>query len=392
MGSRFLTRNIVVLSLVSLCTDVASEMLYPIMPIFLQSIGFSVLLIGVLEGVAEATAGLSKGFFGQWSDRIGRRAPFIRIGYGLSAVSKPMMALSALTGWIFLARLCDRLGKGVRTASRDALLSDEATPETKGRVFGFHRGADTLGAALGPIAALIFLSARPGAYPTLFLLAFIPGALAVALGFMIRERGSRPVSGRRPSFAEFTRYWPKAPAAYRKLTAGLLVFSLFNSSDVFLLLAMKQAGLGDGIVIGAYIFYNFVYAALSYPLGALGDRVGLKGVCAAGLLVFAGVYGGMAANTATTGFFALFFFYGVYAAATEGVSKAWITNLVPKAETATAIGAYTAFQSVCALVASTAAGLLWMRFGLTAAFLVTGAAAAAAATWILVAVPRGLPR
>jgi len=392
MGRGFLTRNIVVLSLVSFFTDVASEMLYPIMPIFLRSIGFSVLLIGVLEGVAEATAGLSKGYFGQWSDRSGRRAPFIRIGYGLSAVSKPMMALSTMTGWIFLARLGDRLGKGVRTAARDALLSDEATIETKGRVFGFHRGADTLGAAFGPILALVFLSARPGAYTELFLLAFVPGALAVGLAFLIKERGSRPASGPRPSLAEFARYWPSAPAAYRRLTIGLLAFSLLNSSDVFLLLAMKQAGLGDGAVIGAYIFYNLVYAALSYPFGSLADRVGLKAVCAAGLFVFAGVYGGMALNTTTAGFYALLFFYGVYAAATEGVSKAWITNLVPKGETATAVGAYTAFQSVCSLVASATAGLLWMGFGLTAAFCATSAAAIAAAVWILAAVPRSAPR
>jgi MFS family permease len=392
MRRGFLTRNIVVLSLVSLCTDVASEMLYPIMPIFLRSIGFSVLLIGVLEGLAEATAGLSKGYFGQWSDRKGRRAPFVRIGYALSAISKPMLALSTLTGWIFFARLCDRLGKGVRTASRDALLSDEATPETKGRVFGFHRGADTLGAALGPILALVFLSCRPGEYASLFLVAFVPGAAAVGLAFLIRERSFGPAAGRRPSFVEFLGYWPTAPAAYRRLTAGLIAFSLFNSSDVFLLLAMKQAGLGDAVVIGAYVFYNLVYAALSYPLGALGDRVGLKAVCAAGLLVFAGVYGGMAVNTATAGFFALFLFYGVYAAATEGVSKAWITNLVPKGETATAIGTFTAFQSVCALVASTAAGLLWVRFGPIATFALTGTAAAASAIWILATVPRRASR
>jgi MFS family permease len=389
MGRGILTRNVVVLSLVSLCTDVASEMLYPIMPIFLQSIGFSIALIGVLEGVAEATAGLSKGYFGQWSDRAGRRAPFVRVGYALSAVSKPLLALSTLTGWIFLARLCDRLGKGVRTASRDALLSDEATVATKGRVFGFHRGADTLGAALGPIAALAFLSARPGDYRSLFLLAFVPGALAIGLTFALRERGAASATVARPSFTGFLRYWPAAPSAYRRLTAGLLAFALLNSSDVFLLLAMKRAGLGDGVVIGAYVFYNLVYAALAYPLGALGDRIGLKAVCVAGLLVFAGVYGGMALNATTVGFFALFFLYGVYAAATEGVSKAWITNLVPPGETATAVGALAAFQSVGALVASVVAGAIWSGYGPTAAFLVTGAAAVGSAIWIAAAVPRG---
>ncbi|HMY47773.1 MAG TPA: MFS transporter, partial [Leptospiraceae bacterium] len=152
-----LTRPIILLSLVSLFTDIASEMLYPVMPIYLGSIGFSVFYIGVLEGFAEATAGLSKGYFGNLSDAIGRRLPFVRGGYALSAISKPMMAVSVFPGWIFLSRTVDRLGKGIRTAARDAMLSDASAPEHRGRVFGFHRALDTTGALLGPVLSLTFL-------------------------------------------------------------------------------------------------------------------------------------------------------------------------------------------------------------------------------------------
>ena len=183
---KYITRTVWILSLVGLLTDTASEMLYPIMPIYLKSIGFSIVLIGVLEGFAEAIAGLSKGYFGKKSDNLGRRLPFVQIGYGLSAISKPMMALFIFPLWIFFARTIDRIGKGVRTGARDAILSDEATAETKGEIFGFHRSMDTLGAVIGPAMALIYLYYYPTDYKTLFLIAFIPGVFAVAASFMIK--------------------------------------------------------------------------------------------------------------------------------------------------------------------------------------------------------------
>ncbi|HTP12940.1 MAG TPA: MFS transporter, partial [Bacteroidota bacterium] len=166
---KFITKTILFLSLVSLFTDIASEMLYPVMPMYLKSIGFSVVLIGILEGIAEATAGISKGYFGSLSDHLGRRRPFIQAGYALSAVSKPLMALLIQPVWVFVARTSDRLGKGIRTAARDAMLSAETTPEFKGRVFGFHRGFDTLGAAIGPSLALLYLTFHPDEYRSLFL-------------------------------------------------------------------------------------------------------------------------------------------------------------------------------------------------------------------------------
>jgi len=161
---RIFSRVVITLSLVSFFTDIASEMLYPVMPIYLKSIGFTALLIGILEGIAEATAGLSKGYFGELSDRLGKRVIFIRWGYFLSALSKPTMAISKWPVWIFIVRTTDRMGKGLRTSARDALLSDESTPETRGKVFGFHRGMDTLGAAVGPAVALLLLWLYPGNY------------------------------------------------------------------------------------------------------------------------------------------------------------------------------------------------------------------------------------
>ena len=187
----YLTRAVWLLSLISLFTDLASEMLYPVMPLYLQSIGFSVVFIGLLEGVAEAVAGLSKGYFGQWSDRLGRRVPFVQWGYGLSALSKPMLAVLATPAWVLLARTVDRLGKGLRTGARDALLSDETIPANKGKVFGFHRSMDTLGAVLGPTAALLWLAVHPGQFRPLFLWAFVPGVLAVAITLLLRERPGR---------------------------------------------------------------------------------------------------------------------------------------------------------------------------------------------------------
>ena len=370
---KIITRNIWILSLVSLLTDVASEMLYPIMPIYLKSIGFSILLIGVLEGFAEATAGLSKGYFGSMSDNIGKRLPFVQIGYAFSALSKPMMAAFIYPLWVFFARAIDRLGKGVRTGARDALLSDEATSETKGRVFGFHRSMDTFGAVLGPLFALIYLAYHPANYKILFLIAFLPGILAIAFTFLINEKKKvQIVPKTKTRFLDFIKYWKTSPGNYKKLVFGLLIFTLFNSSDVFLLLKIKEAGYNDTTVIEVYIFYNLIYALFSYPLGMLADKLGMKKIFVSGLLLFALTYIGMAYAESKLMFLGLFFLYGIYAAATEGIAKAWITNVCEKNKTATAIGTYTAFQSIATLFASTFAGFIWFQFGASFTFLISG--------------------
>lgn len=273
---KYITRTVWILSLVSLFTDTASEMLYPIMPIYLKTIGFSIVLIGILEGVAEATAGLSKGYFGKLSDITNKRVPFVQIGYALSALSKPMMAIFIYPLWIFFARTVDRFGKGIRTGARDAILSDEATPETKGKVFGFHRSMDTLGAVIGPSLALVYLYYFPNDYKTLFFIAVIPGFLAVLASFLLKDK---PTNDIKPKVAvplfSFLNYWKESPVQYKKLVVGLLAFTLFNSSDVFLLLKAKQSGLDDTMVIGVYIFYNLIYALFAFPIGIIADKVGL---------------------------------------------------------------------------------------------------------------------
>jgi MFS family permease len=372
---RIITKTIWMLSLVSLFTDMASEMLYPVMPLFLKQIGFSVLFIGILEGIAEAVAGLSKPYFGKLSDAKAKRLPFVQFGYALSAISKPMMALFIYPLWIFFARAIDRLGKGIRTGARDALLSDEATPETKATVFGFHRSMDTLGAVFGPAIALVYLYFYPNNYKTLFLIAFGPGLLAIVCTLLIKEKpkplNPKLLNSTPPNILSFVTYWKNSPPPYKKLVMGLLLFALFNSSDVFLLLRMKENGLTDMQVIGVYIFYNLIYALLAYPVGILADKLGMKNIFLLGLFIFAIVYAGFAFNNNLVIFFVLFALYGLYAAATEGIAKAWITNMVDKRETATAIGTYAGFQSIAALLASSICGLLWYNFGAMATFLVT---------------------
>ena len=358
--------------MVSLLTDAASEMLYPIMPIYLKSIGFSIVLIGILEGVAEATAGLSKGYFGKLSDISGQRVPFVQFGYALSTISKPMMAMLTYPLWIFFARTIDRFGKGIRTGARDALLSDEATPETKGKVFGFHRSMDTLGAVIGPLFALLYLYFFPLDYRTLFFIAFIPGMLAVLTSFYLREKTNtdHKIKVATPFFS-FLHYWKTSPSEYRKVVLGLLVFTLFNSSDIFLLLQAKQSGLDDTTVIGVYIFYNLIYALFALPAGILADKAGLKTIFIIGLGLFAVVYIGMAFNKNLYIYFGLFFLYGMYAAATEGISKAWISNITAQKDTATAIGTYSGLQSICTMLASSLTGILWYQFGAATAFIST---------------------
>ena len=369
---KYISRTVWILSLVSLFTDTASEMLYPIMPIYLKTIGFSIVLIGILEGVAEATAGLSKGYFGKLSDISGRRVPFVQIGYAFSAISKPMMAIFTFPIWIFFARTIDRFGKGIRTGARDAILSDEATPQTKGKIFGFHRSMDTLGAVIGPALALIYLYYYPEDYKTLFFIAFVPGLLAVLSSFYLKDKNIIEQREKiKTPFFSFLKYWNVSPTAYRKLVAGLLIFTLFNSSDVFLLLQAKQSGLSDTMVIGLYIFYNLIYALLAFPIGILADRVGLKKIMIIGLSLFSIVYFGMSVNTNLYFFFGLFFLYGVYASATEGISKAWISNISDRKDTATAIGTFTGLQSICTMMASSLTGLIWFWMGPKTAFLIT---------------------
>lgn len=272
------------------------------------------------------------------------------------------------------------------------MLSAESRPEHKGKVFGLHRGMDTLGAAVGPLVALAFLAYYPQEYRWLFYLAFIPGCLGVTLTLLLRDKNVRPATPKWPGLLAFIRYLKEAPRGYKKLLYGLWFFTFFNSSDIFLLLMVKHAGLGDLQMIGVYVFYNLVYALFSYPLGALGDRIGLKPTLLMGLALFSTVYFGMAMAGTMIWFFILFFAYGVYSAATESIAKAWIANLVPTGETATAIGTYEAFRSIAILAASIMAGSIWMVWNPQATFIVTGCATLIAAVYLLIMAPAPINR
>jgi MFS family permease len=379
-----ITRTIWVLSLVSLFNDIASEMLLPIMPLYLKSIGFSIMLIGLLEGLAEATASLSKGYFGKISDSSGKRMPFVRWGYTLSAISKPVMGFFTNPVWVFFSRTMDRLGKGVRTAARDAILSDESEHGDRGKVFGFNRALDTVGATIGPAIALLFLYLHHGEYKMLFYFSFFPGIVAVALTFTVKERKKEPTRSSKkgvPFFSQFS-YWKESPAEYKKLVAGLLFFTLFNSSDAFLILKMKEAGTGDLMVIVIYVFYNLVYALTSFPIGILADKVGLKRMLLVGLIIFAAVYLGMGFTAGKVVYGILFLLYGLYYACTEGIAKAWVSKMCDKKDTATALGVFAGLQSICTLLASALAGFVWAEFGSIYVFVAAGAASVIACIYI----------
>ncbi|HMS64010.1 MAG TPA: MFS transporter [Ignavibacteria bacterium] len=384
MNKKIFTRTIWILSVVSLLTDISSEMLYPVMPLFLKSIGFSVMLIGVLEGFAEAVAGISKGYFGKLSDVTGRRVPFVRLGYSLSSVSKPMMAVFIYPVWIFFARTIDRFGKGIRTSARDAILSDESTPENKGKVFGLHRGMDTLGAVLGPFTALIYLNYYPENYKELFLISFLPALIGVGFTFLLKDKSEavKP-SSEKLKFFSFLGYWKKSGAEYKKLVKGLFAFTLINSSDIFLLLMLKNLGYSDQKVLMVYIFYNLIYAISSLPIGILADKIGLKNNFIFGLVLFAFIYGSFAFNPGPEIIYFLFFCYALYASSTEGISKAWISNISEKKDTATALGFYTGINSIFSLLASSLAGLVWYSFGSDVMFIYSSAGALAVTVYFL---------
>lgn len=354
------------------------------MPLYLKSIGFSVLLIGILEGFAEAVAGISKGYFGKMSDVTGKRVPFVRLGYMFSAISKPMMAIFIYPVWIFFARTIDRFGKGIRTSARDAILSDESAPENKGKVFGLHRGMDTLGAVLGPLAALIYLNFYPENYKTLFIIAFLPALIGVGFTFILKnENKPKFVTRESIKFFSFLGYWKDSNTEYKKLVTGLFAFTLLNSSDIFLLLMLKNLGFADQKILLVYIFYNLIYALSALPIGILADKIGLKNNFIIGLILFAFVYGSMTLDPGEMFVYFIFFCYALYAASTEGISKAWITNISVKKNTATALGFYTGLNSLFSLAASSFAGWLWYSFGSETMFVYSSAGTICVAIYFL---------
>ena len=361
MRLRGITRNVVVLGLVSFFTDVATEMLYPIIPLFVVgSLGASPTLLGLIEGMAEGISSGLRWVGGVWSDRTGRRKPFIVAGYGLSAVSKPLMGLAAFAvGWplFLLGRCSDRFGKSIRTAARDALIADSTDPAYRGVAFGFHRAADTAGAVLGPLLTLGLLIVRPETpLTTLFVVAFVPGLLST----LIAGTGVRDIAHvKKPKASETPKARQRLPRSVWHLAAAFAVFSLGNSSDSFLILRSKELGLSFQQVILAYALFNVVYAVMATPLGGLSDRIGRKPVIIAGWLGYALVYAGFAFMGTSLAPWVLLPVYGLYQALTEGVIKALVSDIVPQQQRASAIGMLAMVGGLGQLVASIVAGALW---------------------------------
>jgi MFS family permease len=360
---RGVTRNVVVMGIVSFLTDVASEMLYPIMPLFLTGVlGASPALLGLIDGLAEGISSGLRWIAGALSDRFQRRKPFVVGGYTLSALTRPLMGLAAFAiGWpLFLvARCADRLGKSIRTSARDALIADSTQPEFRGVAFGFHRAADTCGAVVGPLLALAILLAWPKLpLAWLFFIAFIPGLLSALLALLAindipRQRGTT----RSPAI--FQRF----PSSFWVLLVANGLFSLGNSSDSFMVLRSKELGLSFPAIILAFASYNTVYAIGALPLGALSDRVGRKPIIIAGWMLYALVYLGFAMLGRSWAPWLLFPLYGLYQAFSEGVSKAMVSDLVPASQRAGAIGLFYTVSGIGQLLGSILAGVVWnIRF------------------------------
>jgi MFS family permease len=387
MGKHFLTRVVLVLSFVSLFNDISSEMLYPVMPLFLQQAGFTVISIGFIEGLAQFIIGLSTGYFGKLSDSIGRRMPFVISGYMLSTLAKPLMVMISSIPWIFSMRLTERLGKGIRTAARDALLTDEAERQHTGKVFGFHRALDTTGAVIGPVVALWYLNNHPGDYKNIFLYAFFPAFFGILLMFLVKEKSKVREPVTRIGFFSYLKYWKSASVEYRKIVTGLMIFALVNSSDIFLFLLAKNAGIGDEQILLSYIVYNIVFAVVAFPAGWLADKWGMKWMMMAGLLFFAITYFGFAINVTGNNILILFIIYGLYAAFSEGISKAWISLHCEKNDAGTAQGFLRSTTSILALFSSLLTGLIWTVFSPTAAFLFASSGALLAIIFWLFTLP-----
>lgn len=374
---RIITRNILLLSLVSFFTDLSSEMLYPILPLFFASIGISVVAMGIIEGCAEAVAGISKSFFGHLGDKLGRPEWFVRAGYALSAFSKPLLGVAGGAAAIISIRSADRFGKGIRTAPRDAILSLESTRAVRGKVFGFHRSLDTLGAAAGPLIALGLIAAF-NLYDKLshvFIFALIPGIAAVGLTFMVRAKVRKPVV-RWPVLKEACKSYSSIfrpslyPTDYKKLLIGLVLVGIFNSSDIFLLLRASQL-LGSQqevfgmnvqnaiMVIGIYIIYNLVYAGLSMVSGIAADKYGFRNTFIAGLAAFAVAYSLLGQTIGLGMIIVAFCIYGLFSAVNDAVVKAWISTYLPKERLGGGLGVANTVISLSFLVSSIATGLLW---------------------------------
>ncbi|WIX98654.1 MFS transporter [Amycolatopsis mongoliensis] len=384
----WLSRNVTVLSGVSFLQDAASELLYPILPIFLTTVlGAPAAVVGAIEGIADGTAALSKAVAGRAADRW-RRPPLIAAGYGLAAVGKLLIALATVWPVVAVARVVDRIGKGVRGAPRDALLVTGIAPGQRGRVFGFHRTADTAGAVIGPLLGVALYELLGHQFRPLFWIAVIPAVASVLLVRAVTDPRPRPA---RHDRRVRTSARPELPARFWRVLGVLTVFSLANFPDALLLLRLHDLGMPTAGVVLAYAGYNLAYAALSYPAGRLADRLPARLVYALGLGFFAVGYLGLALGHSLPVAIAVLVLYGGFNACTDGVGKAWISKIVPTGVQGSAQGIYQGATGTAVLLAGIWAGLAWGTDG-TLPLLISGATGAAFALLMLSAPVLGRTR
>ena len=376
-------KNVIVLGLVSFFNDIASEMVYPIVPIFLSSVlKVSTPIIGIIEGIAEATASIGKFIFGYLSDKIGSRKPFVSSGYGLSSISKIFLGLAQTWPLVLFARFIDRLGKGIRTGARDSLLLQNTTKKNKGFIFGYHRAFDSAGAVLGPIIGLILIYFFKENLRFVFYFAAIPGLIGVLLLiFFVKEKTRSPVYStaspqrgpRRLSQNGSPRFDNNFSLIWKNKKLSLffiasIIFSLGNSSDAFLILRAKNLGMTTLLTVLTYIVYNLSQTLLAAPIGKLADKIGAKKVFEGGLLVFTLVYFFFGFIKDPIFIWLLFPIYGVYIAATDGVSKAYVAEFITERESGSYFGLYQSAISISAFFASWMAGILWYKISPAATF------------------------
>ncbi len=375
----WLTRNVRVLSAVSFLQDAASELLYPLLPIYLTVVlGAPPAVVGAIEGAAEGAASITKLAVGPLGDRYAKR-PLIATGYGLAALGKVIVAVAGAWPGVLAGRVVDRLGKGIRGAPRDALLVEGVESGERGRVFGFHRTMDTLGAVVGPLLGLAGYELLDHQIAPLLYIAIVPAVLSVLLIFLVREK---PRTGPRPPRQPILSGFRDLPRRFWRVTAVVVGFGLVNFPDALLLLRLNEIGFGVVEVILAYVTYNLVYALGSYPAGLLADRLPRSVVFGIGLVFFAIGYLGLGLTTDRLTAWLLLGSYGLFAACTDGVGKAWISSMVGTERQATAQGVFQGFSGVAILIAGVWAGLFWGADG-RLPLLVSGAVGACFAALLL---------
>lgn len=348
-------------------TDISTEMVYPLLAIFLSTtLGASPWIIGLIEGIAESIASLLKVFSGYLSDKSQKRKPLAILGYGSSTFGKIFLYIATSWWWVLLSRVIDRFGKGIRNAPRDALIADSSAKERRGRAFGLHRMMDTIGAATGVLIAYYLLTSHPGPidYRKIFLLSLIPAFLGVIFLFFVKEKKAAFI----PTAKKLSFNWSGLPLRLKLFLVVTVLFTLGNSSNQFLLLRAKNLGYTTENVLLLYLAYNIVYAIVSYPAGRLSDIVGRKKLLVWGYIFYGVVYLGFALTTDPVFMWVLFSLYGVYIGATEGIEKALVTDIAPENLRATMIGLHATLVGIGLFPASFLAGILWNQFGPAATF------------------------